>query len=398
MMRIYKYFGVFLLFAVIFSYVSSAAASDTMQSVSSFEGGKRYQSGKIHVLDLHGNYRQMGRQYGHLLKSEINILYKSAILDYFQKQQKLSADTMQKTANALYQSYPQRFKDILSGMAETSGLSLDEQVMLNALELFGSLSGCSAIIAWGSYTGSQSLIAGRNYDWFEKYHEFARSLTVTIFHPDSGVPNAIITFAGVMYATTGINAGGIFLELNNGLPSGGGLSYANRIPAMVSLLSALNDYRSLKEVDAFFNTTRTDFAFIINTADSSQGVSYEWAPFEHRRHSGNGEGLLVSTNHFTDPSWGIVMQDNVGFQTLLRRKNLLDLAQKNKGKINIEIMKDLLDTSIGQGGATWPLQGHIQTVYQIIAMPEKMHLWLKIPGFQDWTPVELGRFFAKASK
>jgi hypothetical protein len=398
MMRIYKYFGVFLLFAVIFSYVSSAAASDTMQSVASFEGGKRYRSGKIHVLDLHGNYRQMGRQYGHLLKSEINILYKSAILDYFQKQQKLSADTMQKTANALYQSYPQRFKDILSGMAETSGLSLDEQVMLNALELFGSLSGCSAIIAWGSYTGSQSLIAGRNYDWFEKYHEFARSLTVTIFHPDSGVPNAIITFAGVMYATTGINAGGIFLELNNGLPSGGGLSYANRIPAMVSLLSALNDYRSLKEVDAFFNTTRTDFAFIINTADSSQGVSYEWAPFEHRRHSGNGEGLLVSTNHFTDPSWGIVMQDNVGFQTLLRRKNLLDLAQKNKGKINIEIMKDLLDTSIGQGGATWPLQGHIQTVYQIIAMPEKMHLWLKIPGFQDWTPVDLGRFFAKASK
>ncbi len=397
-MRIYKYFGVFLLFAVIFSYVSSAAASDTMQSVASFEGGKRYRSGKIHVLDLHGNYRQMGRQYGHLLKSEINILYKSAILDYFQKQQKLSADTMQKTANALYQSYPQRFKDILSGMAETSGLSLDEQVMLNALELFGSLSGCSAIIAWGSYTGSQSLIAGRNYDWFEKYLEFARSLTVTIFHPDSGVPNAIITFAGVMYATTGINAGGIFLELNNGLPSGGGLSYANRIPAMVSLLSALNDYRSLKEVDAFFNTTRTDFAFIINTADSSQGVSYEWAPFEHRRHSGNGEGLLVSTNHFTDPSWGIVMQDNVGFQTLLRRKNLLDLAQKNKGKINIEIMKDLLDTSIGQGGATWPLQGHIQTVYQIIAMPEKMHLWLKIPGFQDWTPVELGRFFAKASK
>ena len=397
-MRIYKYFGVFLLFAVIFSYVSSAAASDTMQSVASFEGGKRYRSGKIHVLDLHGNYRQMGRQYGHLLKSEINILYKSAILDYFQKQQKLSADTMQKTANALYQSYPQRFKDILSGMAETSGLSLDEQVMLNALELFGSLSGCSAIIAWGSYTGSQSLIAGRNYDWFEKYREFAQSLTVTIFHPDSGVPNAIITFAGVMYATTGINAGGIFLELNNGLPSGGGLSYANRIPAMVSLLSALNDYRSLKEVDAFFNTTRTDFAFIINTADSSQGVSYEWAPFEHRRHSGNGEGLLVSTNHFTDPSWGIVMQDNVGFQTLLRRKNLLDLAQKNKGKINIEIMKDLLDTSIGQGGATWPLQGHIQTVYQIIAMPEKMHLWLKIPGFQDWTPVELGRFFAKASK
>jgi hypothetical protein len=113
----------------------------------------------------------------------------------------------------------------------------------------------------------------------------------------------------VIYATTGLNAEGVFLELNNGLPSGGSLKYDDRVPAIVNLLASLSDCGSLDELDAFFNTTRPDLTFIINAADRTRGVSYEWAPFEHRRRSGDGEGLLISTNHFADPSWGIVLQD-----------------------------------------------------------------------------------------
>ncbi|MCG6537029.1 MAG: C45 family autoproteolytic acyltransferase/hydrolase, partial [Syntrophales bacterium LBB04] len=276
---------------------------------SSFEGGMLYRSGKINVLALHGSYRQMGRQYGYLLSGALKSVYKNAVVGYFQKHKGLSADEMKKTAISLYRFYPQRFKDILIGMAETPGLSLEEQIMVNAIELYGSMSGCSGIIAWGEYTNHQPLVAGRNYDWFEKYAEFAQNLTVTVFNPDSGIPHAIITFAGVIYATTGLNAEGIFLQLNNGLPSGGSLKYADRVPAIINLLATLNDCNSLAQLDAFFNTTRTDFAFIINAADKSRGVSYEWAPFEHRRRNSDAEGLLVATNHFTDPSWGIVLQD-----------------------------------------------------------------------------------------
>jgi hypothetical protein len=49
----------------------------------------------------------------------------------------------------------------------------------------------------------------RTYDWFEQYVEFAQNLTVTVFNPDSCIPDAIVTFAGVIYATTGMNAEGI---------------------------------------------------------------------------------------------------------------------------------------------------------------------------------------------
>ena len=53
-----------------------------LKSISSFEGGTLYRSGKINVLALHGSYRQMGRQYGYLLSDELKGLYKNAVVDY----------------------------------------------------------------------------------------------------------------------------------------------------------------------------------------------------------------------------------------------------------------------------------------------------------------------------
>lgn len=372
--------------------ISTPRSSTTPSAV--FEGGRLFKSGKINVVMLSGSHRQMGRQYGHLLSKELNHLFKTAIQEYFINQKGLSMDTLKQTAMSLYYLYPQRFKDVISGMAETSGLSADEQIILNAIELYGMLPACSAISAWKDYTGNQPLIIGRNYDWFESYADFAKNTTVTVFKPDSGVSSAIVTFAGVIYATTGINENGLFLELNNGLPSGGVLSYSNRVPAIINLLAFLSDYTDMTQLDAAFNTTRSNFAFIINAADKNTTWSYEWPPFNLRRRAGQDDGLLVSTNHFVDPEWGIILQDNAGFKSVKRRQNLLSMGREQKGSINPDTMKKILDTPIDQGGATWPSQGMIRTVYQVITVPEQLKIWIKVPGYQDWTDVNLKAIFA----
>ncbi|MFO7727843.1 MAG: C45 family peptidase [Desulfonatronovibrio sp.] len=240
-----------------------------------FEKGKLYKYGKINVLDLKGSYREMGRQYGGLMSEELQRLYQKAVIDHFMDKKGLSSESMLNAAKGLYYFYPQRFKDIILGMSETSGLSLDDQIILNALELYGLMPGCSGIFAWEEYTGGAPLIVGRNYDWFDSYADFAKSLTVTVFQPDSGIPTAIITFAGVIYATTGINSHGLFLELNNAFPSGGGLTHQNRVCAMSNLLAFLLDYQSMDQLDAAMNTTRSNFSFIINTADKHSAISYE---------------------------------------------------------------------------------------------------------------------------
>jgi hypothetical protein len=77
----------------------------------------------------------------------------------------------------------------------------------------------------------------------------------------------------------------------------------------------------------------------------------------------------------------------------LRRTNLLALGEKNKGRINSSSMIQMLDTPMDKGGATWPETGEIRTVYQVVAVPQDRMLIVKVPGFQDWTPVDLKELF-----
>lgn len=379
--------------ALLFFMCVSVAGAVPFPPVSSFEGGDLYKSGKLNVLNLHGTYRQMGRQYGYLLKDQLNHLYKIAIEDYFVGEKGLSQKTMKDAADALFDLYPERFKEILRGMAETSGMSLDKHIILNGLELYGTISACSGIAAWDDYTKDGSMVFGRNYDWFDSYREFAKYLTVTVLNSDSGIPCAIITFAGVIYTTTGINKNGLFLELNNGLPSGGGMSHANRVHAIINLLAFLTDCSSMEHLDAAFNSTRSNFTFIINVADGKRAYSYEWPPFGLKRRTAETNGLLVATNHFVDPEWGLSLMQNTGFRTVERRKNLLSMGHNGKGEIDAEKMMDILDVSMDAGGATWPAGDSIQTVYQIVAVPGELEMWLKVPDFQDWTSVNLASMF-----
>ena len=60
--------------------VPAARASD-MKFVSEFEGGKLYRAGKINVVVMKGNFYQMGRQYGALLKNEFKEFYETAVKD-----------------------------------------------------------------------------------------------------------------------------------------------------------------------------------------------------------------------------------------------------------------------------------------------------------------------------
>ena len=45
----------------------------------SFEKGTKKRQGLISIIDLHGTWREMGRQYGALMSSEIRHIYDSGI-------------------------------------------------------------------------------------------------------------------------------------------------------------------------------------------------------------------------------------------------------------------------------------------------------------------------------
>ncbi len=74
-----------------------------------------------------------------------------------------------------------------------------------------------------------------------------------------------------------------------------------------------------------------------------------------------------------------------------RRQNLLNLGEQNKGKINVDVMKQILDTPKDQGGATVPT-----TIYQYVVVPGNEVVWVKAPGYSDWSQVEYGKLFRRS--
>ncbi|HNR90328.1 MAG TPA: C45 family autoproteolytic acyltransferase/hydrolase [Spirochaetota bacterium] len=363
--------------------------------------------GRVHVLHLRGSFREMGRQYGALEKTKLRDFH-ADMKKLFVDKRGIAPARLNGIASELYDSYPQRFREILVGMAETSGLSLDDHIFINAFEHFlfhpdlsrSSGGACSAIAAWRPHTADGNLIFGRNYDFGDDVGAFKQYVNVAIFDPaGSGVATALVTFAGTLNATTQLNAAGLFLELNNGGMSAGGLSHTNRVSTPIELFAMMLDSSSLRQIDLEMHTTNTRFSYIINVADANNAVSYEWAPFGVKRIEG-ASGLLVSTNHFVG-EWGLAPSTDAFFLTVTRRTNLLRLADRAKGALDLAAMKGILSTDIRGGGATSYRVESIggnpapYTAYQVIAEPARRRVWIRLPGYQDWIALELGPLFGK---
>ena len=52
-------------------------------------------------------------------------------------------------------------------------------------------------------------------------------------------------------------------------------------------------------------------------------------------------------------------------------------------------MMEVLDTMLEDGGGT----KSAETIFQIVAIPEELQMWVKIRDHQDWTLVNLNNSF-----
>lgn len=308
-------------------------------------------------------------------------------------------DRMKQIAYNVYNRYPQQYQDVVNGMAETSGLTLDQQVILNALEWIPKIDAfvphCSGLGVWGPYTTDGSMIFGRNNDDdFDTYTNFGQYVVVAVFNPtDSGMPVASINYAGVIYAATGINRAGIFMELNSGTQQPP-FYYVNRPLLLSTMFSFLESYSTQDQMNTAFQTVQADISSIVNVAVPSIAYSFEIPLNGVLRRQPDDNGLLAATNHFVDPSWGIPppVPDSANAWTAARRNNLLAFAQANKGSMNVDKVKQIMATPLnesdGSGGVF--VNG---TIYQVVAVPATLTIWLRAPNHFDWQKIELGRVF-----
>ena len=352
-----------------------------------FEQGSKASMNNISVVSLHGTWREMGRQYGMLMKDELHEVYA-----FVAHMITLSSENTERSESIIAldkAQYTNSIREFMEGVSETSCLTIDQIQAVNALERIGGLPKCSAVFCWDEYS-SGPLIVGRNYDYSNAFAPLKDDMVVTVYHPaDGSLAVATIGYTGEINIYNAINEKGVFMELNNGTPSTHIKTQIDRIQGTTMLFSAMFETDELNDWELFFNTVACSSSYIINVADSQSACSYEWCPIGAK--TGNTDlpdGLLVSTNYYVNPDWPFTTPSDAScWEGLTRRSNLITLSEKSKGKIDAKQMQEIIETPVEKGGAMNEL-----TMYQLVMVPETKMLWLQVVGGPEWTQIDLSGF------
>mgnify|MGYP003603591632 FL=1 len=108
--------------------LNASKAIGNLTPVAAFEGGIRYRAGAYDVIVLNGSYREMGRQYGALMKDELQSVH--AIIESFSSERGYSAEQIREIGSKGCEFQPERMKSIYEGMAETSGIAEEDVEVL----------------------------------------------------------------------------------------------------------------------------------------------------------------------------------------------------------------------------------------------------------------------------
>ncbi len=369
--------------------------------MAAFQGGTAYKtSDHIYwVLSLNGTWREMGRQYGGLVREDLRQFYQEITEDVAARG--IDKKEQLKVAKEFAGSLNDNLRELMTGISETSGLNEDEVLLLNAgmVNIADAVLGpvapsaCSGLAAWGSYTPDGSVVFGRNWDIDRaSMKQYMKYLSVVVFNPDSGNSFANVHPLGNIYLETGMNNKGLFLELNNGVYSDTNI-FEDRENSVSTLVSVLNQCNTIAGATAYLAAVPADMSYIIQIADGKECISLERPTFGSRVRRSEQNGVLAAYNSFVPPypqEWQDKVTAPRSPKEDPRYQNLLNLANSKEfyGRLNSEGMKKLLDIQMQDGGAT-----HKGSVLQVVAVPKDLRLWIRGLDYSDWQEVDLKGLF-----
>ncbi len=358
--------------------------------------------GRINLISLTGGSQyDKGFAYGKNMQEEL-LGARDHLVEKFSNHN-ISYNTMSDMAQKFFDRYSEYYKPFLHGISEGAGISADDVNILNGMEtLLGLLQSstsedtlvhCSYFAIPDTESATGSLTLGRNYDFSpEIYGEISKNLTVTIIN--DLIPTAIIGMPGQIYCPTCVNQKGLFIELNNGMPSGGSYANKTRQSMLINMLEVMQNSGSLEELNSQMIPLESDYSLVINAANQTHSLSYEFSSNSSlgmKPYSPTPEHPFVSTNFYLNNSWNTpVPMDELTWHGVTRRNNLIDLLN-SEDCFDLEGTKYIMSKTIEDGGATW---GH--TLYQVIFQPETNCLHIKISDDQ-WVDIEMEEFYDSTS-
>lgn len=289
------------------------------------------------VLHLEGTHREMGVQHGKLLGEHIrqNVDYlvhrkgDEAIAELGPIAIKPNAVIAQ-IVNIQRQHVPQKYWDELEGLAEGTGLPIEEVQAANFIpELFH----CSGFALMNSATKDGTLYHGRVLDYGVdlKLQDHA---VLIVAKPKGGIPFVNVTYAGFVGSVTGMNASHVSI----GEMGGKGLGLWNGVPMAFLVREVLESATDLDEAVAVFrDSPRTcEYYFVVTDGKTNRAVGME---------AGAKQFSLVQPNT-SHPLLPRPVKDAVLLSAGDRYNHLVDGAEAKWGKFTAEDAIRLMDRPV----------------------------------------------------
>ncbi|PLX10376.1 MAG: peptidase C45 [Marinilabiliales bacterium] len=261
---------------------------------------------------------------------------------------------------------------------------------------------CTAFSGWDSRSVDSSLIIGRNFDFYVG-DEFAEDKIVLFCNPEKGHKFMIVTWGGMIGATSGMNDRGLTVTLNaakSDIPFGAATPIS---------LVAREILQYASNIDEAFEIAKKRKTFVsesmfIGSANDGRTATIEKSPNDQALFDSPNDYIICS-NHFQSNAMQkeeFANADIMDYATTYRLERVEELLSQNpKLDINnvaliLRDQKGLHDKNIGMANekAVNQLIAH----HSVIFKPEELKVWVSTSPFQlgKYICYDLNQVFLKA--
>ncbi len=288
------------------------------------------QIGSTRVLHLKGSYYDMGFQHGVLMKDEV---VAASQLVHMVGQLAWEKDFLASVKEAWERTspfIPEKFKEEMRGLAEATGLTLEQ---VQEFTIFPELFHCSGFAMWGKATADGALLHGRVLDYMRDVGLDKYALII-VQEPEDANAFVNVAYSGMLGSVTGMNVKQVAI----GEMGGKGTEKWDGMPMSLLLRECFESANTLAEARKIMeDTPRTcQYYYVISDAKADGG-----------RGSALGVAAETDSIQFINPNEAHPMlarpqEDTVLMSAGGRYTCLVDRVEKQYGKFTPELALDLM--------------------------------------------------------
>ena len=312
------------------------------------------QIGDERVLHLKGSHYDMGFQHGTLMKEEIEgasmVLKVVGVASWegdFQASLRQAWDRASKFI-------PEKFKQEIKGMADATGLSVED---VQDFTIFPELFHCSGFALWGKATADGELLHGRVLDYMREAGLDKWQLVI-IEEPKDANAFVNVAYSGMLGSVTGMND----KQIGIGEMGGHGAEQWDGMPMTFLIRECLESANTLDDVKRIMSETpRTcEYYYVISDAKAAggRGMAYGVAAVP-------AGAQFIGPNEFHERLPRPV-EDAVLLSAGDRYNCLVDRTQKMYGKFTPQTALDLMARGVSMES----------NMHNALFKPKTMELWV----------------------